>query len=387
MANRRLTLSTLAFGFMCLTGAVGSYAQSDEAILSSFPIVPMNFRFRFVPQYFVQRIDDDPKYSRIEALIDDGLSKPWYEIILSDKTTGDRIIYSNSEETVNTLRGVGKTAYRSNIQFEFLPQKDSVSMYQIGLRDAAGQPITWKFAVRPKTLGDQSGFMVRPNASGFVLMGLDQRAAAMPGTTLIIGNAHYPVTSTRESTGVQFDAANSRAFYGTGLTVAEIMPGAELWLVDSLPDALKADEKWILHTSGGEKRVLTIESVIDDQVVIDQVDQDRSLHVRLGVRRVHGDLLLGSLLVMRQSHSFRITFIPELPFPAAGLDDTTNIHFIVSEDSQPDIANGNLLARRRFSDEYIQWKFDAPDWARARSIETGASVLNESLINRAKAMK
>jgi hypothetical protein len=386
MANRRLRLSILAFGFMCLTGAVGSQAQSDEAILASIPVVPMNVRFRFVPQYFVQRIDDDPKYSRIEALIDNDPSRPWYEIILADKTTGDRIVYSNSEETVNTLHRVGKVANQSNIHFAVSTQPDSISTYQIGLRDTAGQQILWKFAVSPKTTKVQAGFMIRPNMSGFVLMGLDRRAAARPGTTLIIGNARYSVSSTLESTGVQ-EVANSGTFYGTGLTIAEIMPGSELWSIDALPDALKADEKWILHTSGGEKRVLTIESVIDDQVVIDQVDQDRSLHVRLGVRRVHGDLLLGSLLVMRQSHSFRITFIPELPFPAAGLDDTTSIHFIVSEDSQPDIANGNLLARRRFSDEYIQWKFDAPDWAKARSIETGASVLSESLINRAKAMK
>ena len=372
---------------MCLTGAVGSYAQSDEAILSSFPVVPMNVRFRFVPQYFVQQIDDDPKYSRIEALIDDGLSKPWYEIILADKMTGDRVIYSNSEETVDMLRGVGKTAYRSDIQFEFLPQKDSVSMYQIGLRDGAGQPINWKFAVRPKTLGVQSGFMGRPNASGFVLMGLDQRAAAMPGTTLIIGNAHYPVTSTRESTGVQFDAANSRAFYGTGLTVAEIMPGAELWLVDSLPDALKVDEKWILHSTGGKRRVLTIKSVHNDQVVIDQIDEGRSFHVRLDVRREHDELVLCALSVLRQSHNFRISFRPGLPFPGAGLNDATNVNFALSEDSQTDVAHGNLLARRRFIDENIDWKFDAPDWARARLMETGASVLIEAEISRGKPVK
>ena len=387
MANRMLRLCILVCGFMCLTVTAGSQAQSDGAILSSFPVVPMNVRFRFVPQYFVQRIDDDPKYSRIEALIDDELSKPWYEIILADKTTGDRIVYPNSEETVNTLRGVGKTAYLSNIQFEYSTQKDSISIYQIALRDISGQQINWKFAMRPNTLRVQTGFMVRPNNSGFVLMGLDQRAAALPETTLIIGNAHYPGIGTRESTGVQDETTDSGIFYGTALTVAEIMPGAELWLVDSLPDTLKADEKWILHSSGGEKRVLTIESVRDDHIVIDQVDQDRSLHVRLDVRRLHDSLLLSSISVMRQSHDFRVSFTPELPFPAAGLNDATKVNFVVSEDSQTDIADGNLLARRRFIDENIDWEFDAPDWARPRLMETGASVLIESEISRGKPVK
>ena len=386
MTDRLLKLSVLACGFVCLTGSAGSQAQSDEAILSSLPVLPMNVRFRSVPQYFVQLIYDDPKYSRIEALIDNDPNRPLYEIILADKTTSDRIIYSNSQETVNTLRRGGKTAYQSNIQFAVLTQPDSISIYQFGFRDISGQQIIWKFAVSPQTANVRAKFMDRPNTVGLVFMELDQRAAAMPGTTLTIGNARYLATDARES-NVQREDTDSGTFYGTGLTVAEIMPGAELWRVDALPDALKADEKWILHASGGEKRVLTIVSIIDDQVVIDQVDQDGSFPVRLDVHRVHDDLLLSSLLVMRQSHSFRITFIPELPFPTPGLDDSTKVGFIVSEDNQTDIAHGNLLARRRFSDERVDWKFDAPDWARARSIETGASVLTESLINRAKAVK
>jgi hypothetical protein len=387
MTNRLLRLFILACVVVSLTGTAESQTQSDQIIPSSLPVLPVTVRFRFVPQYFVQLIRDDPKYSRIEALIDNDPTGPRYDIILADKTTGDRSIYSNSEETVNTLQRVGKTAFQSTIQFAVSTQTDSISTYQIGLRDISGQQIIWTFAVSPQSTKVQTGFMIRPNTSGLVLMGLDQRAAAMPGTTLVIGNARYPVTSARESTYVQRETTDSGTFYGTGLTVAEIMPGAEFWRVDSCPDALKTGGKWILHTSGGEKRVLTIESVNDNQVVIDQVDQDGSFPVRLDVRRVHGDLLLSSLLVTRQSHSFQIKFIPELPFPTPGLDDTTKVGFIVSEDAQTDIAHGNLLARRRFSDERVEWRFDAPDWERARSFDTGASVLIEPTINRAKVVK
>jgi hypothetical protein len=385
--TRLLTVSILACGFVCLTGTVRSQAQSDQAILSGLPVVPMNMRFHVVPQYFVQLINDDPKYSRIEALIDNDPGRPLYEIILADKTTANRIIYSNSQTTVNTLKRAGKAAYQANIQFALSTQTDSISTYQFGLRDISGQQIIWNFVVSPKTTKAHAGFMVRPNTSGFVLMGLDQRAAAMPGTTLVIGNARYPMSTTQESTGVQAEAADSGTFYGTNLTVAEIMPGAELWSIDAFPDGLKSGEKWILHTSGGQKRVLTIKSVIDDRIAIDQVDQDGSFSVRMDVRRSHDDLLLSSLSVTRQSHSFRITFIPELPFPTPGLTDTTTVSFVVSEDSQTDIAHGSLLVRRRFSDENVDWKFDAPDWARARSLETGASVLIESVINRTRVVK
>jgi len=32
----------------------------------------MNFKFRYVPQYFVQSFEGDPRYARIEALVDEG---------------------------------------------------------------------------------------------------------------------------------------------------------------------------------------------------------------------------------------------------------------------------------------------------------------------------
>src|SRR5579864_651123 len=141
MANRVLGLSILVCGFVCLIGTVGSHAQSDKTILSSLPVLPMTVRFRVVPQYFVQVIRDDPKYSRIEAFIDNDLTRPRYDIILADKTTGDRSIYSNSEETVNTLQRVGKTVFQSPIQFTVLTQTGSISTYQIRLRDISGQQI------------------------------------------------------------------------------------------------------------------------------------------------------------------------------------------------------------------------------------------------------
>lgn len=387
MMNRVLKLSFLVCGLVCLNATVESQTQNDQKFQSTFPILPMNIRFRIVPQYFVQLMKDDPKYSRIEALINNDSTPPVYDVVLAEKTSGDRIIYSTSEENVNTLRRVGKTAYQTNIQFAAPARTDSTSTYQIKLTDITGQQIAWNFVASRKTTKVRAGFMVRANTSGLVLMGLDQRASAMPGTTLIVGNDHYSVTNEREPAVGQQESVDSGTYCGSGLAVAEIMPGSELWSVDARPDALKADEKWILHTTGGEKRILDIENVIDDKVVINQVDRDGSFPLRMDVRRVRDDLLLSSLTIKRQSHSFRIVFSPELPFPVLGLDDTTKVGFIVSEDDQTDIAHGNLSVRRRFNDERVDWKFDAPDWARARSIETGANVLIESVRNRGKTVR
>lgn len=52
-------------------------AQTLEA-----PLLPMNVEFRYLPQYFEQSISDDPRYARIEALLD----KDGCDVILLDKT-------------------------------------------------------------------------------------------------------------------------------------------------------------------------------------------------------------------------------------------------------------------------------------------------------------
>ena len=56
--------------------------ETPKDSLSQAPILPMHVKFRFVPQYFVQPIDDGPRYAKIEALIDGGRC----DVVLMDKT-------------------------------------------------------------------------------------------------------------------------------------------------------------------------------------------------------------------------------------------------------------------------------------------------------------
>ena len=46
-------------------------AQTASNVLTSEPpVLPMDLKFRYVPQYFEQSFTDDPRYARTEALVD-----------------------------------------------------------------------------------------------------------------------------------------------------------------------------------------------------------------------------------------------------------------------------------------------------------------------------
>jgi len=63
------------------------------------PLLPMNVAFRYVPQYLDESIPDDPRYARIQALLDeDGC-----HVILLDKTTDREAFYSTSKRRVDAL--------------------------------------------------------------------------------------------------------------------------------------------------------------------------------------------------------------------------------------------------------------------------------------------
>ena len=71
-----VSVGLLMYVFFWNVGVVR--AQSPEA-----PLLPMNVEFRYVAQYLEESISDDPRYARIEALLDeDGC-----DVILLDKTT------------------------------------------------------------------------------------------------------------------------------------------------------------------------------------------------------------------------------------------------------------------------------------------------------------
>ena len=99
-------------GLLCKPNVIQAQAPV-RALTSQAPVLPMNVKYRYVPQYFVQSVEDDPRYARIEALVDEGRC----EVALQDKTMNRTIFYSTLSRKVDALRANGADAYVTPIDF------------------------------------------------------------------------------------------------------------------------------------------------------------------------------------------------------------------------------------------------------------------------------
>jgi hypothetical protein len=81
MKNRIVSIGLLACVFFCHASTM--HAQTLAQASPEAPVLPMDIKFRSVPQYFEQSFPDDPRYARIVAMVDHGRC----DVILLDKTT------------------------------------------------------------------------------------------------------------------------------------------------------------------------------------------------------------------------------------------------------------------------------------------------------------
>jgi hypothetical protein len=363
---RKLTTAMVVLTCTLLCVPIYLNAQSrEEQSAAQAPILPLMVHFRLVPEYFTQLLENDPLFSKIEAFVDNDPRQPWYEVVLTYKATGASVFYCNSQQWVRVLRNAGWEAYAAPIEFAGPGTAESRPMYRIDLHDRFGEEIRWQFV--PSLLATPGGnaFISQPDTFGFMLIHATHRAPAGAGTVLTIGG--------HKNIGV---IGTYQAYYATDLTVAALIPGTELWSVESRPINFAKGETWTLQSEDGQERFLSIERTSDNQVSINQTERQdaQCASVELEVQQVNNSLTLRSVTLTLQTDVLRISFKPELPFPTPTSADRTNVDFSMTE-NQTIIASGKLLVLRAFDAEHLLWMFDAPDWAKEHSFETGANVI------------
>jgi hypothetical protein len=141
MKNRIVLAGILTFVFFCPANVMRAQIRG-KVLTPVAPVLPMDINFRYVPQYFEQSFDDDPRYARIEALVDDGRC----DVILFDKTMNLEAFYSTLNRKVEALAATGADAYTTPIDFVASSTEDSHRLFQIHLHDQFGQEITWRLS-------------------------------------------------------------------------------------------------------------------------------------------------------------------------------------------------------------------------------------------------
>ena len=375
--ERHLAIAlVVGFLFICSIGSAKAQDANANASGEVLPVIPMTVRFRTVPLYFRESFAESSPYASIEALVDDKQSEPWIEIVLTDRASATSQNYSNSQRSVSSMTERGEEAYFTPIDFHSEQDANARRVFTFHFVDNAAESIEWRVALDSTSPRADSEATVIPQTDkyGFVLASGIQSAAAVSGSDLRIKNANDTSTSTVELR----KSSNSEILYARDVILAEIDPGTEIWSVDSSPTQLQDHARWVLRSSGGRQRLLTIEQASADEIIIKQEDPGfpESASAQLDVRRTAGDLTLHSVTFASQGHEFRISFEPGLSLPAPKTTDASLANFSIDEDQHKNVASGQASVARGVEAEHVTWRMEKPDWAKAQTFETGVNVLS-----------
>jgi hypothetical protein len=369
-------LLTLGFLFICRIGPVKAQDTNPNGSSAVFPVIPMTVRFRTVPLYFRESLTEDSPYSRIEALVDNRQSEPWIEVVLRERSTASSVHYSNAQRSVASMTERGEEAYFAPIEFHSLQDANARRVFTFQFADNAGESIEWRVVLDSASPGPHSKAGVIPQSDrfGFVLASGMRSATVASGSVLRIRNANDTSAPADELKNLP----DTEILYATDVILAEIQPGTEIWNVDSSPAQLQDQGQWVLRSSGGRKRLLTIEHASADEILIKQEDPGYpdSASAELDVQRTDGDLALRSVTFAAQGHQFRISFDPGLSLPVPLTTDASDANFSIDEDGHRNVASGRASVVRAVEAEHVTWRLDAPAWAKADTFETGVNILS-----------
>lgn len=335
------------------------------------PLLPMNVEFRYVPQYLDESIPDDPRYARIQALLDE----EGCHVILLDRTTDREAFYSTSKRRVDALAANGSDAYIAPIDCTAPLPNDASPFLLIHFQDRFGNEISWKFVVGRIEPHASPKVISRTDNSGIIFLYAPHRAPSADGTSLTIADRKYLPNSSQSE-----DAP--AAFCATDMTLGRIMPGTELWAVERSPSKMTKTASWNAAGDGGRLRTLAVKELSVTEASIEQFDPNDAgaPHVILNLVLVNDTWELNSLSFESHFNTLWIFFGPQLPLPGRQTDDRRIVTFTVAENESPNIASGKLEVRRAAGAEHLFWRFDTPSFARGILLETGVNLIPDAQV-------
>lgn len=210
----------------------------------------------------------------------------------------------------------------------------------------------------------------QPNEHGVVWIYARRRAAPAADTAVNIGGKeHAALASIHDK--------DHQAMYAEDLTFAEIMSGERLWSVERSPTRLTEGAEWDLKSASGLQRKVSVKSISECGLSIEQLDQDdtETASLTFELETTKDGYSLTAVSITASLSTFWIFFGPGLPLPSHESDDERNIAFSIAENEQASISRGNVAVHRSPESESVRWNFEAPESVRANGFVTTVNVI------------
>ena len=281
------------------TIALMMIAAAPAATLAAQNIAPPStgllVQYQYWPVQYVQWVGTELPYSMIELDVDSGAKQPRYNVVLTERASGKRIVYANSDALVAAAKAQGQDAYKTQIAFDAAEATTLGATSTLRLSLADGKPLQWRFVQGSDVSEQGAGLTALPQMAMPVFAYREQAAVAGEGTALQIGNtvsaAEVWTEISKPPYFIGYRGAMSLSAHTTVLA-----PGKQTWTVTTLPTEMRAGQTWELEGDRGNHRTLRISKVDGAKFVITGTDRfdpstvfhdRRHTHRRRLVHRAH----------------------------------------------------------------------------------------------------
>ena len=256
---------------------VASLLTTPAAVQCQFiapPSTGVLVSYQYWPVQYVQWVGTELSYSMIEFDVDNTGKQPLYNVVLTERASGKRITYANTDALVAAAKSQGMTAFKTQIAFDAAETTNVGAASTLRLSLADGRPLQWRF-IQGSDVSDQgAGLTPLPAAPMPIFAYREQAAVAGEGTALQVGDAVSAAEVWPEiSHPPQFIAY--RGAMSLNAHTAVLAAGKETWTITSAPTALKVGSVWELDSDNGDHRTLRVDKMDGAHFAIGGTDRSR----------------------------------------------------------------------------------------------------------------
>jgi hypothetical protein len=332
------------------------------------PALPLIVHYEYIPHYFVQWLSDHPQYARIEAAVTES-KPPVFNLTLTEKGSGRRVNYCNSEARVKTLAPAGQEARLTKIDYRATNNFGQLPSHEFSFTDERGQAVRWRFTLAAPVSERGAGLTEQEGGAGLMLIYRELGTAAGEGAAVQIGAKVSEAEPWSEISAPPYFVAY-RGAYSDGIGIGALFPGQESWRVTAAPRELNEGAQWTLTCDRGRTRQWRVTAKRGAELTIQEAGQALTLQAR----QTATGFALRSITLASRSKTMRISFTPELD-PAAS--SAAPISFQIDLNGHNKIAHGSVAVEKRGAATNFRWQFKAPDWAKSRAL-TSTVTLNDN---------
>jgi hypothetical protein len=355
------------------TAAPGSPQESAKGGVIPIPIAPFIMEYQHGNLYFTQTIDDNPDYTRIDALLQDG-PLPVHQASLTEKEGSRVVYYTNSEARARFLEASGKTAHVTPVDYKVEKSLGEQSKYTITFKDKKGRLIRWLFIPSADPDESKNGTAQMPQPLKMIYW--VKAVMAGEGTAVQIDNTTSRARELPDLSNPPWYTAYSGNIFIDAI-IGGPVSGSQNWQVKTAPTVIAEGAKWILTDGQNNTRQLKVVAKRGNEITIQEVEVNPSVSapMTLVMKETPEGLSLSSSSFSDGTRSLRLTFTPALNIAGVSRSGKkSSVSFQMDIGSEGKVIEGVLEAERKGDSVELTGRPNSPEGAKKIVLKSNVTL-------------